>query len=57
MLFGLWLFYPEFWAYFGINIDEGVRLTRLEWMGMALIVSIFGTFEIFSNRMSRELSV
>lgn len=58
MLFGLWLFYPEFWAYFGINIDEGVRLTRLEWMGMALIVSIFGTFgDLFESYVKRAVGV
>lgn len=44
MLLGLGLYYPQFWSFFGVDIHDGVRLTRLDWMGMALVVSIFATF-------------
>jgi len=44
MLLGLGLYYPQFWSFIGVDIHEGVRLTRLDWMGMALVVSIFATF-------------
>ena len=58
MFFGLWLYYPEFWAYFGINIDDGVRLTRLEWMGMAVVVSVFGTYgDLFESYVKRAVGV
>lgn len=58
MLLGLGLYYPHFWEFLGIDIHEGVRLTRLEWMGMALTVSIFATFgDLIESFVKRSVGV
>lgn len=44
MLLGLGLYYVTFWNWLNIDIHDGVRLTRLEWMGLGLTVSVFATF-------------
>lgn len=58
MLLGLGLYYPQFWDFFGIDIHEGVRLTRIEWMGMALTVSVFATFgDLIESFVKRAVGV
>ena len=45
MILGLLLSYGGYvWRHLGISLHEGVRLSRLSWIGMALTVSIFSTF-------------
>lgn len=44
MLLGFVLSYERLWRLFGISLHEGVRLSHLSWIGMALTVSIFATF-------------
>lgn len=58
ILLGLGLYYPQFWEFIGVDIHDGVRLTRLEWMGMALVVSIFATFgDLIESFVKRAVGV
>lgn len=58
MLLGLGLYYPQFWSFIGVDIHDGVRLTRLDWMGMALTVSIFATFgDLIESFVKRAVGV
>ena len=58
MLLGLGLYYPQFWEFIGVDIHEGVKLTRLEWMGMAMTVSIFATFgDLIESFVKRSVGV
>lgn len=58
VLLGLGLYYHQFWNFIGIDITEGRHLTRLEWMGMALVVSIFGTFgDLIESFVKRSVGV
>lgn len=58
VLLGLGLYYVTFWNLLGLDIHEGVRLTRLEWMGLGMVVSIFSTYgDLFESLVKRAVGV
>lgn len=59
MILGLLLSYGGYiWRHLGISLHEGVRLSRLSWIGMALTVSIFSTFgDLIESFVKRAVGV
>ena len=58
MLLGYVLSYDTLWRHFGISLHEGVRLSHLSWIGMALTVSIFATFgDLIESFVKRAVGV
>lgn len=58
MLLGWGLSYETVWHFFGINLHDGIRLSHLQWVGMALVVSIFSTFgDLIESFVKRAVGV
>ena len=58
MLLGWCLSYETVWNFFGINLHDGVRLTHIQWVGMALVVSIFSTYgDLIESFVKRAVGV
>ena len=58
MLLGLLLGDYEFWDFFGIHLTEAVRLSRLEWTLLGVVVSIFSTFgDLIESLVKRSVGV
>jgi len=58
MVLGWALSYDPIWNFLGINLHDGVRLSRIQWIGMGLVVSIFSTFgDLIESFVKRAVGV
>ena len=58
MLLGWGLSYDFIWNFLGINVKDGMPLSRIEWIGMGLVVSIFSTFgDLIESFVKRAVGV
>ncbi len=58
MLLGWGLSYDVVWNVLGINIKDGMPLSRLEWIGMGMTVSVFSTFgDLIESFVKRAVGV
>lgn len=58
MLLGLGLSYSWVWGMIGFDIHDGIRLSKLEWTLMAVIVSVFSTFgDLIESFVKRSVGV
>lgn len=57
-LLALLLYQASFWGFFGQDVHELQHYTRLDWVGMGIIVSIFGTFgDLVESFVKRSVGV
>lgn len=58
MLLGWGLSYETVWNFLGIHLTDGVRLSHIQWIGMALVVSIFSTYgDLIESFVKRAVGV
>ena len=58
MALGLGLSYSWVWHLIGFDLHDGMRLSKLEWTLMAVIVSIFSTFgDLIESFVKRSVGV
>lgn len=58
MLLGLGLSYTWLWNLLGVDLHSGVRLSKLEWVLMGLVISIFSTYgDLIESFVKRAVGV
>ena len=58
VLLGWGLSYEPVWNFFGIELNDGVRLSHIQWVGMGLVVSVFSTFgDLIESFVKRSVGV